>query len=266
MSPTWNAAFPEFICACILLLAYYWHPFSIRAMGFLMLLHYCFWALLLWKGEVVSTVYGNIPPPILLLIFPLLGIVGMLLGKAAQGDTLQTKPRRSSSKVMFVALAVSVVGLSALWLPGRGYSLIHAKDSDSVTIEMSRGNCQMGCPVYTVTIHGNGPVDYVGQQYVRARGPERSVLTHEQIHTLLEGFDEADFFSLEDRAFAWGYHTSWVFVKIIADGKTKEVRSDSYHIGSKSGSQAKFVQAAAAIDKVVGTARWVNCGDGRCPP
>jgi hypothetical protein len=77
-------------------------------------------------------------------------------------------------------------------------------------------------------------------------------------------FDQADFFNLEDRAFAWGFHTSRVGVRIAIDGKSKEVWSDAYHIGSKSGLQARFVEATVAIDKAVGTDQWVKCDEGRC--
>src|SRR6266481_4782769 len=45
---------------------------------------------------------------------------------------------------------------------------------------------------------------------------------------------------------------------------SKEVWSDAYHIGSKSGLQARFVEAADAIDKAVGTDQWVKCDEGRC--
>jgi hypothetical protein len=57
---------------------------------------------------------------------------------------------------------------------------------------------------------------------------------------------------------------SRVGVKITIDGKTQEVWSDSYHIGTKSGLQARFVEAAAAIDKAVGTDQWVKCDEGLC--
>ena len=100
--------------------------------------------------------------------------------------------------------------------------------------------------------------------FVRDRGPEHVVISKDKIHTLIVDFDQADFFNLEDRAFAWGFHTSGVGVKITIDGKTKEVWSDAYHIGSKSGLQARFVEAADAIDKAVGTDQWVKCDEGRC--
>jgi len=262
----WTAAAIEFICGAILFLVYYWHPFAIWAMNVLMLLHYCFWTFVICRSHFSDTVYGNVPPPALLLVFPLLGIVWLLYMKVAADDVPSERPSRPSAAMRFGALIVSTIVLGALWLSGTGYSLTHAKDFDSVVLEMSRSNCQMGCPVYTVTVHGNGKVDYVGRQFVRVHGAESSFLSQDQVRTLLDGFDRADFSRLEDRAFAWGYHTSRVGVKITVDGKTKEVWSDTYHVGAKSSSQAKFVQAAATVDKVLGTDRWVKCDDSRCSP
>src|SRR5260370_33011920 len=105
----------------------------------------------------------------------------------------------------------------------------------------------------------------LGGRPVRSRPRAKPVVIgKDQIHSLLVDLDQADFFNLEDRAFAWGFHTSRVGVRITIDGKTKEVWSDAYHIGSKSGLQARIVEATAAIDKTVGTDQWVKCGEGRC--
>ena len=121
----------------------------------------------------------------------------------------------------------------------------------------------MGCSVYTVTVHGNGAVSMLEEHFVKVQTKNHVV---DQIRSILEEFDRADFFSLEEQAFAWGYHSSRVNVRITVDGKNKEVSSDTYHIGAKYGSQAKFVAAAAAIDEIVRTDRWVKCGDARCEP
>jgi hypothetical protein len=86
------------------------------------------------------------------------------------------------------------------------------------------------------------------------------------MHAILAGFDRANFFGLEDQALAWGYHTARVRVRISVEGKTKEVSSDMYYIGAKSGLQARFVDAAANLDRIIGTDRWVKCGEARCQP
>jgi hypothetical protein len=261
---TWSAALPELLCAGFLIIVFLLRPFSLWAMGVLMLLHDCFWAAVYFKNRSGQTIYGNIPPPILLLLIPLGGAVWLFYRRIST-HTPSVKLLETSRKGwLLTGFAVSAVALSAMWLPGRGYSLEHARNRAALTIEMWHSNCQIGCPVYKVTVHGNGTVEYIGEQFVGIRGAQTAVLNDDQIRRILEGFDRADFFNLEDQAFAWGYHTPRVDVRITVDGKNKEVSSDMYNIGAKSGAQAKFVAAAAATDEIVETDRWVKCGDDRC--
>jgi len=266
MQSTWSVALPELLCASLLLIVFLLRPFSVWVMGVMMLLHYCLWALVYLRNGSGETIYGKIPPPILLLLIPSGGVVWLFYCQILRRDPSMKSLERPRKEWLLAGLAVSLVGLGALWLPGGGYSLVHAKNRDSLTIEMWHSNCQTGCPVYTITIYGNGRVEYVGEQFVRFKGTQTAFLNENQIHTILEGFDRAHFFSLEDQAFTWGYHTSRVTVRISVDGKNKEVSSDSYHTGAKSGSQAKFVDAAATVDRIIGTDRWVKCGDSRCKP
>jgi hypothetical protein len=154
-------------------------------MGIVLLLHHSLWALVYQGSGTGDTLYGPIPPRLLLLLIPIGG------------------PSGCNSKQLLAAVAVSVAGLGELWLPGRGYSLVHAKNRDSLTIEMWHSKCQIGCPVYKITAHGNGAVEYVGEQFVKVRGAQASSLNEEQMESILVDFDRAEFFSLEDQAFAW---------------------------------------------------------------
>jgi hypothetical protein len=99
----------------------------------------------------------------------------------------------------------------------------------------------------------------LGEHYVRDRGSKEVVIDKEQLNHILVEFDRADFFNLEDRAFMWGFHSPKVKVRITIDGKAKEVWGDTEWVGPKSGPQAKFVEAAAAIDDVAKTSQWTSC-------
>lgn len=261
-----SVAIPELLFAAVLYLIYLLRPFSTWGMGILLLLHYGLWALVYQGSGTGDTLYGPIPPRLLLLLIPIGGAVWLYYGEVSRRDSSIKLSEKVWSKQLLAAMVVSVAGLGALWLPGRGYSLVHAKNRDSLAIEMWHSNCQIGCPVYKITVHGNGAVEYVGEQFVKVRGAQASSLNEEQMQAVLVGFDRADFFSLEDQAFAWSYHAARVNVRIAVDGKTKEVSSDMYHIGAKSGLQAEFVEAAANLDGVIGTDRWVKCGEARCLP
>jgi len=258
-------AAPEFLCVGFLFLLYRWRSLSAWAIGFLTLLHYCFWLPILWRdASAITPIYEVHSPRVFLLIYVVSGVAWLLRLKTSRPMATPAERTDTSSKWVLLSSALALAALAALWFPGKGYALARAKDLDSLNLEMWRTDCQIRCPVYKVTIHGNGAVDYVGDHFVRDRGPEQAFLSKDQIHTLLVDFDQADFFNLEDRAFTWGFHSSRVGVRITMDGKTKEVWSDTYHIGAKSGLQARFVEAAAAIDKAVGTAQWVKCDEGRC--
>jgi hypothetical protein len=266
LASAFSVAIPELLCAAVLYLIYLLRPFSAWGMGIVLLLHYCLWTLLYQGNGTGDTLYGPIPPRLLLLLIPIGGAVWLYYCQVSRRNPSIELSEKLWSKQLLAAAAVSVAGLGALWLPGRSYSLVHVKNRDSLTIETWHSNCQIGCPVYKITVHGNGAVEYVGEQFVKVRGAQASSLNEEQMQSVLVGFDRADFFSLEDQAFAWGYHTARVNVRIAVDGKTKEVSSDVYHIGAKSGLQAKFVEAAANLDRVIGTDRWVKCDEARCLP
>jgi uncharacterized protein DUF6438 len=261
-----SVAIPELVCAAVLCLIYLLRPFAAWGMGIVLLLHYCLWALVYQRSGAGDTLYGPIPPRLLLLVIPIGGVVWLYYCQVLRRDSSIELPEKLWSRQLLAAVAVSMVGLGTLWLPGPGYSLAHAKNRDSAAIEMWRSNCQIGCPEYKITVHGNGAVEYVGERFVKVRGAQSSSLNEEQMQVVLAGFDRADFFRLEDQAFAWGYHSPRVSVRITVDGKTKSVSSDAYHTGAKSGLQASFVEAAANLDRIIGTDRWIKCGEERCQP
>lgn len=266
LTSAFSMAIPELLCAAVVSVVYLLRPFAEWAMGILLLLHYVLWALIYHGTGETDTLYGPIPPRLLLLLIPIGGVVWLYYSRASRSDSKIELSEKPWSKQLLIALVVSLAGLGALLLSGPGYGLVHTKHPDSLTIETWHSTCQMGCPVYKVTIHGNKAVKYWGEHFVKVRGEQVSSLSAEQMQTVLAGFDRADFFNLEDQAFAWGYHTARVSVRITVDGKTKDVSSDTYHVGAKSGLQARFVEAAADLDKIVGTDRWVKCDGARCQP
>lgn len=105
--------------------------------------------------------------------------------------------------------------------------------------------------------------DYVGDRYVKNRGPEVDRIEREQVIAVMQSLDRARFSSLEDRAFRWCFDSASVGISVSADGSTKRVVSDSYCDGAKAETQSKFVQAAKEIDVILDTKRWVSC-DGPC--
>jgi hypothetical protein len=149
--------------------------------------------------------------------------------------------------------------------------MLRTDDLRASVIELSRGPCFGNCPVYTVTISGAGDVEFEGKEWLfegnkRVEGDDKQVakITAEEFASVIAALNRAHFSDLDDRAFSWCFDTPTVAVTVSNGAWTRRVASDSYCAGARSGVQARFVEAAADIEKIVGTDRWVLCNGHRC--
>lgn len=231
----------------------------------LLLLHFAFWGWFLLPNVLL---YLRGSPALDLLhlalwFVPSAGAVLLLYVK--QGDKAPTE-HTDAADAGNLTRAAAVLGLAALlviWMPGMPHHSIPPKDLKSAVVELSRGPCFGSCPSYTITIHGDGTVEYEGKGFVKVTGRQTGTLSSEELAEILQRLDQAHFFALDDRAFTWCFDTSSVLVRVSVDGRAKSVASDAGCTGAKSGVQDAFVQAADDIDRIVGSERWVRC-EGRC--
>jgi hypothetical protein len=161
----------------------------------------------------------------------LLGIL-MALAAASNGtirlqlddDAIETTEQRKAERWSYFAAACgAVAALVFVWLPSRKTS-VPPKNMESLTIQMSRGPCRGRCPSYTITIYGTGSVEYVGERYVKERGPQTARLGREQVIAVLQSLDGAQFLAREDRAFTWCFDSASVGISVSAEGKYETSR------------------------------------------
>jgi hypothetical protein len=252
----------EVLCFSILLSRYRRLFVSAPVLNTSLFLHYAFWLLVLWPKIGIS-MFRLYSPFALLFVFLLSGVVWLLYFRRSDTDSIAITKHRRAGRWTYFTTAFALAVLIFVWLPGGSTSVTHPKNMESLTIQMSRGPCYGRCPSYTVTIHGNGSVEYVGDRYVKDRAPQVDRLGREQVIAVLQSLDRAQFPVLEDRAFRWCFDSASVGISVSADGRTKQVISDSYCDGAKAGAQAHFVQAANEIDAILDAKRWVGC-DGPC--
>ena|SRR5438445_9510076 len=62
------------------------------------------------------------------------------------------------------------------------------RDLGSVSITLERTPCYGHCPVYTVTVHGNGMVEYLGKSNVDIPGAQMTTVDPQRILDLLRSF------------------------------------------------------------------------------
>lgn len=131
-------------------------------------------------------------------------------------------------------------------------------DPATVSMTLERTGCMGSCPGYTVTVRGDGSVQYHGELYVLVPGDHRVWIKPERVAELLDDFRRADFLSAKPR-----------YVLNATDGSSQTItltyNNERWQVYSYFGRQAGLPDAVEAledrIDEVAGTSRWVK-GDG----
>ncbi len=231
-------------------------------------IHFVIWLPLFWVEVVgrnwVEAVLFSFTPW-LLLVLPLAAILSVLSVRIF-GANLQTeKERRGIGKFGVIAAALSFVILFGIWRPNWSYRIARPKDMNSVILGIYRGGCFGSCPIYEITIHGNGVAEYAGHQFVRVRDQQTTIISAEQLNRLLRELEELDFMAIEDRAFPTCADAPTVEVFLSFDGHKKTVLISPYCTPGSSGKQFRLAQFANEIDALVGSERWVKC-EVRCSP
>ena len=72
-------------------------------------------------------------------------------------------------------------------------------ESPITTIVLERTACFGTCPVYTLTLHSSGLVEFAGKNHVKAQGPQTGKISAASFAKLVKKIDEIRFFELRDR-------------------------------------------------------------------
>ena len=151
---------------------------------------------------------------------------------------------------------ITIACLLALGVGACGVNQSPASNNlDKVTITLERTACYGFCPVYTLTIQGDGTVVYEGEDFVKTRGRVEITIPAEKIDQLLEEFEGIDYFALNDN---YKERTITdapsVITSITVDGKTKTI--EHYH-GDLNAPEG-LTRLEDKIDKIINTDQWIN--------
>ncbi len=69
---------------------------------------------------------------------------------------------------------------------------------EGATITLERGMCFGTCPVYRLTIHGDGVVEYEGKMYVKIKGKREYHIPRDRVISLLKILSRVGFFSIAE--------------------------------------------------------------------
>jgi len=226
-------------------------------------IHCALWMAVLWSDTriVLFPIYSR---DLILLVLPV-SVLAFMLRRKRMSSRLNPTTESRKTVWNWVLAAVALVVAAMVWSPARNIELNHPRNLDSVTVELSRGPCFGSCPAYTVTVHGDGQVQYVGQQGRRSRiqTKKSGTVPREKVQEILQVLDRVEFMTLEGRAFFWAFDTPSVGVRASVDGKKKQVASDASFVGAPKGRQARFVEATRQIDDILASTTWLKC-EGEC--
>lgn len=103
------------------------------------------------------------------------------------------------------------------------YDLSEIKDLKSVSIKVDAVGGAFASYHYSLSIHGNGMVEYYGHFATFIPGLHRSHLSEAKVLRLLAAFRDADFYSLNDESNLEVMDAPRISIELSVDGQTKTV-------------------------------------------
>ena len=180
--------------------------------------------------------------------------------------------RHTRSSAILPAVDLMGITRSAPWLlfiVALGCGPQRAREApapaEDVTITLERRPCFGTCPVYSITVEGNGRVRYEGTTHVSVVGNDTGSITSEQVALLIAEFDRVGYEQLADR-YAYGEPSCPSYVSdapttitsLTRPGTTKRVEHD---YGCADAPPA-LTALERLIDDVVRSGQWTGRGGG----
>jgi Domain of unknown function (DUF6438)/Ankyrin repeats (3 copies) len=134
---------------------------------------------------------------------------------------------------------------------------------DDFVIKLERTSCYGPCPIYMVSIDGNGKVTYEGRKFVRVEGRQSDNIPAGRVAALVSTVNRIRFFELNDEyrfiRNADGTTTSvtdlpTTFVTVTQGGRTKRIED---YVGAPE----PLHQLEKEIDEAARTKRWISLDD-----
>ncbi|MFC2069256.1 DUF6438 domain-containing protein [Chloroflexota bacterium] len=153
-------------------------------------------------------------------------------------------------------LAVIALSLVAAFVAScAGNQTPASNELDEVKITLERTACFGTCPVYMLTINGDGMIIYEGKDFVKTKGSAKSNISQEKVEQLISEFEEVDYFSLNDKYTERTITDApSVITSITTNGKTKAI--EHYH-GDFSAPE-KLNELEDRIDEIVNSEQWIK--------
>jgi hypothetical protein len=127
--------------------------------------------------------------------------------------------------------------------------------SPDLVVSIQREACFGSCPVYGLTVRGDGSVTFEGEDYVLMPGTHTSRLSPESIAELVQAIEEAGYFDLA------GSYTSYestdmpyTTTRVTLNGQTHSIR----HYHGDQGAPEQLTRFEKTIDRIANVQQWIG--------
>jgi hypothetical protein len=171
-------------------------------------------------------------------------------------------PRRFWITVLLGAVLWLAAIRAASGLPqssGPDLGALSDDDRKTLTLRLERIGCYGTCPAYTVTVHGNGQVEYAGNSHVKETGTRHAQVEIATVRNLMSEFAKAKFFPIAED-YSGGKCTRYctdmgtAVTELGVKGTTHRVN----HYYGCGGVPKSLFDLESAIDKSADSERWTG--------
>ena len=132
-------------------------------------------------------------------------------------------------------------------------------ESPITKIVLERTPCFGTCPVYTLTVHSSGVVEFAGTNHVKTKGAQTGRISAANFAKLAKKIEEIDFFGLRDRYDGKNPDGSGSSVTDLPTRKTTVTRGDETKtVANYFRGPPGLTELELLIDELAKSAQWVR--------
>jgi len=130
-----------------------------------------------------------------------------------------------------------------------------------VLLTLERTACFGACPIYKLTVYGNGKVVYEGKRFVKVAGTRTTMIRQAVVKQLVAEFQRLQYFQLQDSYTGGHTDAPSALTSLTLGNQQKHVN----HYLASPDAPAKLTALENKIDAVVNANQWIGAPSERTP-
>lgn len=133
--------------------------------------------------------------------------------------------------------------------------------SQQVALTLERTACFGFCPMYKLSVYGNGKVVYEGKRFVKVTGTRTTTISQTAVRKLVAEFQKIGYFNLQD-SYTGGHTDASSAITSLTIGKKQKTVN---HYLPSPDAPTQLTELENKIDAVVNSKQWIGTDAERAP-